>query len=42
MAYDMLILYLQTEIDTLTTNMDDLKDAPMKSPTSIPRWEILF
>lgn len=35
MAYDMLIVYLQGEIDTLTTNMDDLKDAPMERPSKL-------
>jgi hypothetical protein len=35
MAYDMLIVYLQREIDTLTINMDDLKDKPMERPSKL-------
>ena len=35
MAYDMLIVYLQGEIDTLTTNIDDLKDKPMERPSKL-------
>jgi len=35
MAYDMLIVYLQREIDTLTINMDDLKEKPMERPSKL-------
>lgn len=35
MAYDMLIVYLQREIDSLTMDMDDLKDRPMERPSKL-------
>jgi len=35
MAYDMLIVYLQREIDTLTITIDDLKDKPMERPSKL-------
>ena len=35
MAYDMLIVYLQGEIDILTTSMDDLNDKPMERPSKL-------
>lgn len=35
MAFDMLIVYLQGEIDTLTINLDDLKDTPMERPSKL-------
>ena len=35
MAYDMLIVYLQGEIDILTISMDDLNDTPMERPSKL-------
>ncbi|MEP2056444.1 MAG: RteC domain-containing protein [Maribacter litoralis] len=35
MAYDMLIVYLQGEIDILTINMDDLNTKPMERPSKL-------
>ncbi|SEC74068.1 RteC protein [Maribacter dokdonensis] len=35
MAYDMLIVYLQGEIDILTINMDELNTKPMERPSKL-------
>ncbi|WP_116769705.1 RteC domain-containing protein [Maribacter litoralis] len=35
MAYDMLIVYLQGEIDFLTISIDELKDKPMERPSKL-------